>query len=477
MKNDTNKSNVFFRFRDLFGEGERGRSMYDSRLSGTRGTRASASRKHPEPARLSGPGNAGTGENGHQYGNSMGTVSSVHLADPADPGIGTEIKAAGVSADAGNSRASASAEKGISPENHRTSASSERSISPENHRTSAASERSISPESHSSGNRGFGKGEYSRFSRSGSLFSGLGHGRQNREKKFPWMEMLVIYVCILLAGALLPGIIGRQRKTSENGTVQTAAEQAGQSKPVQQSASQQNANAPEFERGPEGGPSETVYASQVTQLQNTSVPVEEPVSTSPLIEVESVTISADASWMRQNETLQMSASIVPENATYPALTWRSSDENVARVSPSGLVTSVSGGTAVISATTSNGLVVEYPIDVSYIERRMVLDVTRQTVENNSVGEEWSSTYKVNDEEITGRTEMVVVLGDTISVSSTVIESDEDPDIGTTEGEYTVEEDGLENGFVMQQEVEVEENEGEFAGNTASFLVTYRFSNP
>ena len=342
-------------------------------------------------------------------------------------------------------------------------------------RTSVSLEKSVSPESRKDGNRDSGREEYSRSTKKVPVFSGFGSGRQTREKRTPWMEMLVIYVCILLAGALLPGILGRQRRTS--GNFQTGTEKAGQSEPVQQSVSQQNTYAPEFERGPEGGPSETVYASQVTQLQETPVQEQTQVLTSPLIEVESVTISADASWMRQNETLQMSASIVPENATYPALTWKSSDESVARISPSGLVTSVGGGTTVISATTSNGLVVEYPIDVSYIERRMVLDVTRQMLENNSVGDEWSSTYKVNDEEITGRTELIVVLGDTITVSSTVIENDEDPDIGTIEGEYTVEEDGMENGFVMQQEVEVEENEGEFEGNTASFLVTYNFSNP
>ena len=55
---------------------------------------------------------------------------------------------------------------------------------------------------------------------------------------------------------------------------------------------------------------------------------------------------------RNSETL--TATVLPANATNKTVTWSSSDSNIASVS-GGVVTGVSAGTAVITATTSNGL--------------------------------------------------------------------------------------------------------------------------
>ena len=51
---------------------------------------------------------------------------------------------------------------------------------------------------------------------------------------------------------------------------------------------------------------------------------------------------------------QLSASIVPDNADFQTLTWRSSDYNVARVSPNGTVTGTGVGTCTVTATTIDG---------------------------------------------------------------------------------------------------------------------------
>ncbi len=74
-----------------------------------------------------------------------------------------------------------------------------------------------------------------------------------------------------------------------------------------------------------------------------------------------------------NETLQLSALIEPEDASVKNYTWSSSDEGVATVSDAGLVTGVSTGTAVITATTQEGgftahcsVTVPEPIDVTGI---------------------------------------------------------------------------------------------------------------
>ena len=53
-------------------------------------------------------------------------------------------------------------------------------------------------------------------------------------------------------------------------------------------------------------------------------------------------------------TLTIKATVTPSNATNKAVTWTSSNENVATVSVRGVVTAVSAGTATITATTMDG---------------------------------------------------------------------------------------------------------------------------
>ena len=58
------------------------------------------------------------------------------------------------------------------------------------------------------------------------------------------------------------------------------------------------------------------------------------------------------------DTLQLQVNGTPANATYHAptdFTWESSDENVVTVNETGVVTGVGEGTAVITATSHNGL--------------------------------------------------------------------------------------------------------------------------
>ena len=66
--------------------------------------------------------------------------------------------------------------------------------------------------------------------------------------------------------------------------------------------------------------------------------------------VASVTLDKDSAVLILGETLQLTATVLPANAANPSLTWTSSDEDVATVSNTGLVTSVAEGTATIKAT-------------------------------------------------------------------------------------------------------------------------------
>ncbi|MDE6050020.1 MAG: Ig-like domain-containing protein [Paramuribaculum sp.] len=59
--------------------------------------------------------------------------------------------------------------------------------------------------------------------------------------------------------------------------------------------------------------------------------------------------------LTEGETATLKAIITPENATDKTVTWSSSNEAVATVSATGLVTAIKAGTATITASTANGL--------------------------------------------------------------------------------------------------------------------------
>lgn len=77
-----------------------------------------------------------------------------------------------------------------------------------------------------------------------------------------------------------------------------------------------------------------------------------------LIPATSITLSSQSDEVFAGETLQLSASILPENATYKTLKWTSSDENIATVDMNGLVkgkeNSEISAEVTISATSLDG---------------------------------------------------------------------------------------------------------------------------
>lgn len=70
------------------------------------------------------------------------------------------------------------------------------------------------------------------------------------------------------------------------------------------------------------------------------------------VAVESVALNETAKKMSVNETLQLTATVLPENATYKDIAWTSSNELVATVGSDGLVTAVGTGNATITAMAS-----------------------------------------------------------------------------------------------------------------------------
>ena len=66
--------------------------------------------------------------------------------------------------------------------------------------------------------------------------------------------------------------------------------------------------------------------------------------------VTGITLSTNAETMNPGQILQLSATVLPDDATYPSVMWTSSNPNVATVDYTGKVTAVANGVAVIDAT-------------------------------------------------------------------------------------------------------------------------------
>ena len=67
-----------------------------------------------------------------------------------------------------------------------------------------------------------------------------------------------------------------------------------------------------------------------------------------------MTLSQPEATLTIGETLPLTATVFPENATDKSVTWTTSNASVATVSTEGVVTAVAAGTATITVTTTDG---------------------------------------------------------------------------------------------------------------------------
>ncbi|NLY43716.1 MAG: hypothetical protein GX066_07075, partial [Clostridiaceae bacterium] len=72
------------------------------------------------------------------------------------------------------------------------------------------------------------------------------------------------------------------------------------------------------------------------------------------VPVTGVSLDIKEATLKIGQILQLTATVEPENATNKAVTWSSSNEQVATVDQNGVVTAVGKGTAIITVTTEDG---------------------------------------------------------------------------------------------------------------------------
>ena len=76
--------------------------------------------------------------------------------------------------------------------------------------------------------------------------------------------------------------------------------------------------------------------------------------TPEIVPVSQITLNKTEASISVGNSETLTATVAPENATVKALTWASSDEDVATVAPDGTVTAVKAGAATITATAADG---------------------------------------------------------------------------------------------------------------------------
>ncbi len=97
------------------------------------------------------------------------------------------------------------------------------------------------------------------------------------------------------------------------------------------------------------------------------------------VEPTNVTISGNRE-VYVGDSIQLSATISPSNATNKSVTWKSSNSGIATVDGNGRVTGVSAGTVTITVTTANGKTATYEVTVKEKEPTYVIYITQRKLE-------------------------------------------------------------------------------------------------
>ena len=96
-------------------------------------------------------------------------------------------------------------------------------------------------------------------------------------------------------------------------------------------------------------------------------------------------LSNDKITVEKNASVPLNVTVIPSNSSVTAINWSSSNESIATVDNSGVITGVSEGDAIITATTTDGSNITKTIEVNVIDRTISALATT-TTEVTSINE-------------------------------------------------------------------------------------------
>ena len=195
------------------------------------------------------------------------------------------------------------------------------------------------------------------------------------------------------------------------------------------------------------------------------------------IEVMSLSLTEEVDPLEIGQTVVLSATVSPENATDQTVSWKSDNPEIASVDENGTVYAENAGTAVITASSVNG--VSAAVEVQVIGPLVSFKVYPKytVIESNSVGNDWDmGKVMINGEEIGYGGEFSAHEGDVITVAFEIVEFDKDSsDVGTFKQEVTIPSVEIGSGFHCDGETTVIEDKGRYKGNHASISCQVNFA--
>ena len=106
-----------------------------------------------------------------------------------------------------------------------------------------------------------------------------------------------------------------------------------------------------YKRKPDATPG--FWSDNITDLHNIRIDIAPGLVVDP-VHVTGVSLTPATVEVEEEDTTQLTATVAPSNASNKSVTFKSSDEDVATVSSTGLVTGVAVGDATITVTTVDG---------------------------------------------------------------------------------------------------------------------------
>lgn len=177
----------------------------------------------------------------------------------------------------------------------------------------------------------------------------------------------------------------------------------------------------------------------------------------------------------RNNTMRLSAEILPENTTDKTITWTSSDESVITVSTKGIVKAIAAGEATITATASNGVKKAFPISVAVSPQSFRVSASISMVSNDHVGNNWSTGFTFNNEPIRSGSTISIVPGETFSAGGWAEDNDSNPDYGRYSETMELTSEMCRKGFTIEGDVDVRENGGRYSGHYAVWHLKMQFT--
>ena len=117
--------------------------------------------------------------------------------------------------------------------------------------------------------------------------------------------------------------------------------------------------------------------------------------TAPTEKITDLKLSAETASILKGSTVELSASVLPWTVTDRTVTWTSSDEAVATVDDNGVVTGISAGTAVITATSNLDASFSASCEVTVTALNITINGTMQDAEGNPMFYSWNMAESDN----------------------------------------------------------------------------------